>query len=894
MKLYLWPGPENIELNSGIGRIVHAQYKYLPQYGIEFVTDPNQADLRATHTQKAKTVFPDVLHLHGMYWTGEAHSGKYDPWHWTINREIIAAARGARAITVPSHWCARVFQRDMRLQPHVIGHGLDFEEWTPAEPKGYVLWNKNRNVDVCDPTPAVELAKRGARVVSTFVPSGTKPPERLTVVGALPHEQMKELVRHAEVYLATVKETYGIGTLEALACGVPVVGFRHGGTAEIIEQGVTGYLAEPGDYAELFEGLAYCLAHREEIGAAGREFARSRDWSLVMGAYAELYAHTLRDLGQEQHRVSIVITNYNYGRYVTEAVQSAQAQTLPCEVIVVDDGSTDDSLAVINSLPGIRLVAQSNQGVAAARNAGIRQATGDYIICLDADDRLDPRYAAVLRDALARDRAVGVAYTGLGLITPEGIRPNQGWPFPFKWKIQAQATNPPANCLPVAAMFRKSMWERSGGFTQHYAPGEDAEFWTRSLALGFTAQMVTDEPLFHYRLHGEGSASRTKKYMPIDTYLPWMRDQVYPLAAPLEEKSPPVLSYSQPKLTVIVDAAKVSPAQLARTLDSLYGQTVREWEALVMGCPNEWLVGHPYFHWQESSDWSRAARRAKAPLTYFLPAGGFLTPRALERLCQVYAERRGCYIYSDWWEVRGQERVPQSALDYDQERMFKEQLHPLALLIDTEAARQFYAPKDFLLSLARQGHCGYRLPERLVVLPPQKLSAKWGRNAKGDLMACGCGEGGEAVLAAKAAAFGNWSDMPKAEMEMGSQAPPVVRMEFVGTAQGATSYGGPGIVPSGKRYRASIQPHHKFHDVDPRDVPWLENTRLFKVVPLPKVEVKLVSPDSDPVGQEEALDRIIAEGTENAAVRQAAGPARVRKSRHVSSQPGPDAGSGTV
>src|SRR6185437_11144924 len=92
-------------------------------------------------------------------------------------------------------------------------------------------------------------------------------------------------------------------------------------------------------------------------------------------------------------RVSVVIPTYNSGPLVTEAVESVLAQTLPAaEVLVVDDGSTDDTperLAAYGER--IRYLPQANQGVAAARNRGIREATGDLIAFLDADDVWHPR-----------------------------------------------------------------------------------------------------------------------------------------------------------------------------------------------------------------------------------------------------------------------------------------------------------------------------------------------------------------------------------------------------------------------------------------------------------------------------------------------------------------------
>src|SRR5262245_48814013 len=88
--------------------------------------------------------------------------------------------------------------------------------------------------------------------------------------------------------------------------------------------------------------------------------------------------------------ISIVVPCYNGALYLRETLESALAQTVPpLEVIVVDDGSTDDSVAIARSFGNaVRVVCQQNKGVSAARNNGIQHATGDYIMFLDGDDLL--------------------------------------------------------------------------------------------------------------------------------------------------------------------------------------------------------------------------------------------------------------------------------------------------------------------------------------------------------------------------------------------------------------------------------------------------------------------------------------------------------------------------
>src|SRR5262245_10979391 len=94
--------------------------------------------------------------------------------------------------------------------------------------------------------------------------------------------------------------------------------------------------------------------------------------------------------------VSVVIPCFNLGRYLGEAVESVRRQSRkPAELIIVDDGSTDaETLNLFERLAreGVTILRQANQGAPAARNYGIRNASGPYILCLDADDVLEPAF----------------------------------------------------------------------------------------------------------------------------------------------------------------------------------------------------------------------------------------------------------------------------------------------------------------------------------------------------------------------------------------------------------------------------------------------------------------------------------------------------------------------
>lgn len=279
---------------SGIKRVIEAYMKYVPQHGIRFVDAPiedeESYDVFAVHagtTSRYPKYKPIVAHLHGLYWTND-----YQAVHWELkaNANVITSAKLATIITVPSAWVAETIQRDMRVDPVVLPHGIEHQNWPSADDRGYVLWNKNRNFDVCNPHAVGVLAEKypGIMFVTTFPPHG-KNLSNVREIGVVPHDQMKKILRHATVYLSTTKETFGIGTLEALASGVPVLGFDHGGNKEMVKHGVNGYLAFPNNYEDLAEGLEYCVKFRDVLSVNAKRSAFDFSWEKPAQIVADTY-----------------------------------------------------------------------------------------------------------------------------------------------------------------------------------------------------------------------------------------------------------------------------------------------------------------------------------------------------------------------------------------------------------------------------------------------------------------------------------------------------------------------------------------------------------------------------------------------------------------------------
>lgn len=207
--------------------------------------------------------------------------------------------------------------------------------------------------------------------------------------------------------------------------------------------------------------------------------------------------------------ISIIMPCFNAERFVAEAVNSVLNQTYPhVELIVVDDGSTDRSLEILQPyVDRIKVLFQPNRGPYPARNHGLSQASGDYVAFLDADDWWEPDTLEKLHGALVAHDA-DIAYCGWQNVG-ENIRSAPHVPPEY------EKEDPVAHFLrtcpwPIhAALIKRSVVERLGGFSERCFSSMDYDFWLRALALTRSIVRVP-EVLAYYRWHDAGQISAIK------------------------------------------------------------------------------------------------------------------------------------------------------------------------------------------------------------------------------------------------------------------------------------------------------------------------------------------------------------------------------------------------
>ena len=208
---------------------------------------------------------------------------------------------------------------------------------------------------------------------------------------------------------------------------------------------------------------------------------------------------------------SILIPTYNHEQYIGPALDSVLAQTDPCwEAIVVDDGSTDGSAAIIDAYTSrnsrIRAVHQPNGGVAAALNAALRQARGDWVHWLSSDDLFEPAKLAVNRRWIERNPGVNFFYSYFWLLfEASGHREKHDlWgPVP-KSGLQIPTLFYRNYISGISICINREAWNQVGFFDERYHYAQDYALWLR-LLLDNEARFIPDWTVVNRHHAGQGS-----------------------------------------------------------------------------------------------------------------------------------------------------------------------------------------------------------------------------------------------------------------------------------------------------------------------------------------------------------------------------------------------------
>jgi len=312
------------------------------------------------------------------------------------------------------------------------------------------------------------------------------------------HEEMRDFYRSLDVYIcASRAEGTPNPCLEAAACGVPVLTTRVGNMPELLKHGVNGFFIERDvkDIAHKLTLLRDDPSLRRNVAQSMLRSIQQWDWRYQADNYRVMFERT----GRSKPYVSVVIPCYNTAKYLGEAIESVLAQTYSdFEIIVVDDGSTDDTPQVVRSFDDTRIsyIYQENKGLSGARNTGIHHSQGRYIAFLDADDYFLP-------NKLADQVAFLEGHEELGLVAGGYLRIDQDGAVIEKCAgrlggISAQTQLTGNQFIIHCTLIRRSWIDKIGGFDESLGGSEEWDFHSR-LAIAGCPMYRTKDCVCAYR-----------------------------------------------------------------------------------------------------------------------------------------------------------------------------------------------------------------------------------------------------------------------------------------------------------------------------------------------------------------------------------------------------------
>jgi len=207
--------------------------------------------------------------------------------------------------------------------------------------------------------------------------------------------------------------------------------------------------------------------------------------------------------------VSVIMPCFNQGQFIEEAVESVIAQTFtPVEIIIINDGSTDiETVRLLNHYqkPNVSVIHTANQGPSAARNVGIQQAKGQYILPVDADDLIAPTYIEKAVPILESQPEVGIVYAQAELF---GAKTGSFDLPPYQFPDILLG-----NMIFNSSLYRKADWEKAGGYNENMVLGwEDYDFWLSILELGGAVFRIPEVLYYHREVANSRSEQMNQEY----------------------------------------------------------------------------------------------------------------------------------------------------------------------------------------------------------------------------------------------------------------------------------------------------------------------------------------------------------------------------------------------
>ena len=336
--------------------------------------------------------------------------------------------------------------------------------------------------------------------------------ERIRFSDPVPRRDVAGYIEAADVMvIPSLWECWPNVVREALMHNRPVLGTPVGGLTEMVVAGRSGWLTHDTSAEAIGAAVERLADDPGEVrslvqsGGPRARFEELTDPQALVRRYRRLAVAGRRPSVRQDSGaplVSVVIPYFRLERYIGQTVESVRAQTHPrIEILVVNDGSLrgEDEALYNGALGGVTLLTQPNSGLSAARNFGIAQARGSYVLPLDADDVLDPRFMERCLEALERDPEMAYVTTWVRYIHPDGrpLTGEDGGYMPYgNWSRLMERNNVGGTC---AALFRRRVFELGFAYSPDLTSYEDWLLYYDMQRAGHQGAVIP-ERLLQYRV----------------------------------------------------------------------------------------------------------------------------------------------------------------------------------------------------------------------------------------------------------------------------------------------------------------------------------------------------------------------------------------------------------
>lgn len=345
-------------------------------------------------------------------------------------------------------------------------------------------------------------------------------------VGSKSHAEVWEYLKNADVYIqhsviSSNGDAEGIpnSILEAASFGLPIISTRHEGIKDFIIEDFSGILVDEYDFEEMANAIFHLSKDYRKRISFGENAKKIAAEHYENSRQLEKLRKLLINCDNEwvNTKISICIPTYNRAKYIAETIKSALfQQSNSYEIIVVDDGSTDNTKETVESFNSskIRYIFKEHTNAPETRNLAVKEAKGEYILWLDSDDILELNVVETYLELIDKHKNIDVLYGDIDICDSTlNLKTKKTYSDWYNRNAELIALELTGNYIPNGgSLIKKDLFERVGNYNTSFRRAHDYEFWSRAVK---TAKFKhCGETVLKWRWHDSNMSAESVK---IDT-----------------------------------------------------------------------------------------------------------------------------------------------------------------------------------------------------------------------------------------------------------------------------------------------------------------------------------------------------------------------------------------